>query len=150
MTTPLTPVSTSATSSLRLRLRPGAGTGPTSSPLDGAWWPRSRDLAAEIPDLVDHFPAGAGRIARILYSTPDWAATLRKTRVARGFIKLGTFPDDDTHLITAVMSDRSRLHLLVVPPSSTGEDAERLMDAAASGGASDAGQLLATVGDPGA
>ena len=43
---------------LRLALAETAG----SNRLDGAWWPWSRDLAVEPPDLVDHFPSQSGRV----------------------------------------------------------------------------------------
>ena len=55
---------------LRLRLSPSIGQGV----LDGAWWPFSRDLSAEVLDIVDHFPASFDRIRRVVYSTPDWDA----------------------------------------------------------------------------
>ena len=34
---------------VRLRLKPKA---PTTGWVDGGWWPRSRDLAAELPGLL--------------------------------------------------------------------------------------------------
>ncbi|HVW42390.1 MAG TPA: DUF5994 family protein, partial [Amycolatopsis sp.] len=34
---------------LRLRLKPKA---PTTGYVDGAWWPRPRDLSAELPALL--------------------------------------------------------------------------------------------------
>ena len=53
---------------LRLRLldptAPGA--------VDGSWWPQSRDLAVELPDLVDHFPKERGQVHRVVFSRPDW------------------------------------------------------------------------------
>lgn len=101
-------------------------------PLDGAWWPRSDDLAVEVGVLVDHFPVELGRIMRVLYSTPDWRAPVRRAGTTRGSVKLGTFPDDDTHLLVALMSDHTRRHLLVIPPGTPAAIAESLMDAATS------------------
>ncbi|WP_221767507.1 DUF5994 family protein [Nocardioides sp. LS1] len=49
---------------LRLQLQDHSG----SSPIDGAWWPHSRDLHVEVADLVDHFPLLSGRIDRLLFS----------------------------------------------------------------------------------
>ena len=47
ITNPLRPSGPDA--DVRLRLKPAA---PTSGHVDGSWWPRSRDLAAELPDLL--------------------------------------------------------------------------------------------------
>lgn len=53
--------------------------------LDGAWWPRSRDLGQELPSLADHWPDEHGRIARALYCTPDWDIAPRRI-LSRGSI----------------------------------------------------------------
>jgi hypothetical protein len=102
---------------LRLRLSPLIGRGA----LDGAWWPRSRDLSVEAVDLVDHFPMDFDRICRVVYSTPDWGACSRRVRAVRGFVNLGSFPRDDTHLVmlmSVAAAYRPRpLLLLVVPPA---------------------------------
>ncbi|MEC9051213.1 MAG: DUF5994 family protein [Actinomycetota bacterium] len=104
--------------------------------LDGAWWPRSRDLARESVDLVDHFPADVGRISRLLYSGPDWDPTatgvpLRRVQVAAGTVKLGTFPSDDTHVMVLTLSTHERLRVLVVPAATDPDLAEQAMAAAA-------------------
>lgn len=107
---------------LRLRLAEH----PERDQEDGAWWPYSRDLAVEVADLVDHFPAESGRISRVLFSPPDWDPAPRRIPVARGYVKVGSFPRDDTHLVLLSMADRTVLRLRVVPPGLTpgeGEDA---------------------------
>ena len=43
----------------RLRLKPKA---PLSGYVDGAWWPRSDDLAAELPDLLACCRFGSGAL----------------------------------------------------------------------------------------
>ena len=97
---------------LRLQLSgsPGRAT------LDGGWWPHSRDIDIELADLVDRFPEVMGRVDRALYSRPDWDSQPRSVRVARGRLKTGSFPRDNTHLMVLSMSTRTRLILLVVPP----------------------------------
>lgn len=97
---------------LRLRLSASRRT----AGLDGAWWPRSRDLRREVAHLVDDFPAELGRVDRVLYSGPDWDDRPRSVAVRRGRVKTGSFPGDDTHLVVLTMSTRDRLQLLVVPP----------------------------------
>ena len=97
---------------LRLELRPQ----PHAEHVAGAWWPQSRDLLTEVADLVDHFPDAAGRISRVLYSPPDWDAPHRRVPTARGVVKAGSFPRDDTHLMVLSMADHTKLRLRVVPP----------------------------------
>src|SRR5439155_16889727 len=46
----------------RFQLRPEA---PTTGHVDGAWWPRSRDLAAELPALLAALAARLGRVHRV-------------------------------------------------------------------------------------
>lgn len=129
---------------LRLRLADVAG----RDTLDGGWWPQSRDLAVELADLVDHFPDDQPRLVRALYSPPDWDDHLRRVPTARGMLKVGCFPRDDTHLmlLTTAGGDRQVLRILVVPPDLTPDQGEEALLAAASrGNAHAAAELLATV-----
>jgi hypothetical protein len=129
--------------SLRLRMSPRAG----QDRLDGGWWPQSRDLSVEFADLVDHFPPASGRIVRAGYSPPNWDTPARRIAVAGGYVKVGSFPRDDTHLIRLTTSDRTVLYVLVVPPPGmTQEQGEGALRAAASpGNATDAASLLEAV-----
>ena len=54
----------------RLRLKPKA---PQSGYVDGAWWPRSVDLAAELPDLLSVLSVRLGPIDRVIYNVNEWA-----------------------------------------------------------------------------
>jgi hypothetical protein len=117
---------------LRIRLDNGFQGGP----LDGAWWPQSRDLQTEAVDLVDHFPHLVGRIARLLFSPPDWntvhgAHRPRRVQAERGSIKIGSFPSDDTHVMVVKMLSGQRLRLLVIPSDTDPELAGQLMEEAA-------------------
>jgi hypothetical protein len=116
--------------------------------LDGGWWPQSRDLPVELADLVDHFPVELGRIVRALVSPPDWEPAPRRIPVSGGFVKAGSFPRDDTHLINLTTSDRRVLHVLVVPPGYTRDQGdEALLAAATRGNAHSATDLLEEVTD---
>ena len=117
---------------LRLRLDNSFSSGP----LDGAWWPQSRDLQDEAADLIDHFPHPVGRISRLLFSRPDWdpvpgGPSVPEIRAARGTVKISSFPSDDTHLIVLSMATGDRLRLLVVPHDTAPERAEKIMEQAA-------------------
>lgn len=135
-TSPRTSPTTSTSTTDRVPLRIDLDPGPPSGPLDGAWWPQSRDLQVEAADLVDHFPADAGRVERLLFSRPDWDApgdepSLHRITAARGPVKVGSFPGDDTHVMVVKMSSRRQLRLLVVPSTCEPDRAARLMRQAA-------------------
>ena len=59
----------------RLRLKPKA---PQSGYVDGAWWPRSDDLATELPDLLAVLSVRLGRIDRVMYNLNEWAKASAK------------------------------------------------------------------------
>lgn len=116
--------------------------------LDGGWWPQSRDLSIELADLVDHFPAELGRIARVGFSPPDWEPVPRRVHIGRGYIKVGSFPRDDTHLLHLRMSDFTVLRILVVPPHYTDrQGSEALLAAATPGNEQTGAALLDAVSD---
>jgi hypothetical protein len=106
------PAGSTARLPLRLELNDRLGEGP----LDGSWWPQSRDLSVELPDLVDHFPAEHGQVYRAVFSRPDWDTTPHRVQVHRGLIKVGSFPDDDTHQIWLTMSNHRMIGLSVQAP----------------------------------
>ena len=125
--------SSAATTSegLRLQLSDSAAHGR----VDGAWWPRSRDLQREAADLVDHFPSANGRISRLVFSRPDWDNSshdghgVRTIRAARGQVKVGSFPSDDTHLMILTMASGQQLKLLVIPSETPAAEAEQRLRA---------------------
>lgn len=107
-------------SPLRRPLRLQLSGAPGQPALHGGWWPQSRDIDIELPDLVDRFPAVTGRVARVLYSRPDWDTQPHSVLLTRGRLKAGSFPRDNTHVIVLSMSTGNQLRLLVVPPDHPG------------------------------
>ena len=101
--------------------------------LDGAWWPQSRDLQVEVANLLDHFPAEVGHVRRLLYSRPDWgwtppALTGRgRSGPRRGVVKVGSFPDDTTHLMVLLMATGARLRASSSSPAPPIRTAARAM-----------------------
>ncbi|UFS95301.1 MULTISPECIES: DUF5994 family protein [Nocardia] len=63
----------SPTHQLRLELD-ASGTGTA----DGFWWPHSRDLATELPDLLAMLTPRLGPIHRVIYHLDEWATAPRK------------------------------------------------------------------------
>src|SRR4051812_49729893 len=66
---------------LRLRLKPKA---PTTGWVDGGWWPRSWDLAAELPGLLAVLAVRLGGIERGSYHPGGGGPTVRKISVDGG------------------------------------------------------------------
>jgi Family of unknown function (DUF5994) len=61
---------------LRLKLKPK--TAIAVGQVDGAWWPRSRDLALELRALLAVLAVRLGRIERVTYHLGDWDPSARK------------------------------------------------------------------------
>ena len=94
--------------SARLSLAP---TGSVPALLDGAWWPRSRDLLREIPTLTNALDVCWGRITHVTVNPAHWPVIPRKVPVILLSYTVG------------------RLDLLVILPE-TEPAAARLMAAA--------------------
>ncbi|UUU33222.1 DUF5994 family protein [Streptomyces sp. CA-210063] len=121
--------STSPTSSpLRLSLAP---VGAAPALLDGAWWPRSRDLGAELPALTAVLEPLWGRITRVTVNPTHWPVVPRKVPVAGHVVKVGWFlPEQDPHELLLLSYHVGRWDLLVVPPRTDPVSAAWLMAAA--------------------
>ncbi|WP_246111198.1 DUF5994 family protein [Terrabacter aerolatus] len=105
---------TAAPSRLVLSSRPGVDAS------DGVWWPRTADLATEVPllDVAVQERVNA-RIARIGYERAHWSDAPGRIRTSLGITHLGWFehsryPD---HVLLS-LSDYQRLVLTVLLPDS--------------------------------
>ncbi|MFF3336771.1 DUF5994 family protein [Streptomyces sp. NPDC002888] len=118
----------SSSSSLRLSLAPA---GPAPALLDGAWWPRSRDLVAELPSLTAVLDPLWGRITRVTVNPTHWPVVPRKVPVAGHVVNVGWFlPEQDPHELLLLSYHMGRWNLLVVPPQTAPVSAAWLMAAA--------------------
>lgn len=122
--------------SQRVALRIRLDNGYQSGPVDGAWWPQSRDLRTEAVDLVENFPHPLGQVRKLLFSRPDWEAVAptpdaHRIRTRQGIVEVGSFPSDDTHLMIITMRSGQRHRLLVIPSETPPDVAARVMDDAA-------------------
>jgi hypothetical protein len=114
---------------LRLTLAP-AGTAPTL--IDGAWWPRSRDLTAELPALTAVLDPLWGRITRVTVNPTFWPVIPRRVPVAGHLVHVGWFKaEQDPHKLLLLSYTAGRWDLLVIPPETSSDTAARLMTAAA-------------------
>ena len=96
-TIPYTPAVEDRTSSLPLRLMLApAGTAPAL--LDGAWWPRSRDLTAELPALTAVLDPLWGRITHVTVNPTFWPVIPRNVPVDGHVVGVGWFKaEQDPH-----------------------------------------------------
>ncbi|MGW4683921.1 DUF5994 family protein [Streptomyces sp. NPDC004244] len=99
--------------------------------LDGAWWPRSRDLAAELPPLVDALERRFGRITRVLVNPTCWPVIPHRTPVQGHTVHVGWFTEQDSDKMILLSYAGGRCDLLVIPPETEQAAASRLMTAAA-------------------
>jgi hypothetical protein len=107
--------------------------------LDGGWWPRSADPAAELPELIAALDERHGRITRLMLGTADWDAS-RPRRISiddqagRRVVKIGWFNTMPGGLLTAISARGDRTDLVTVPPGSSEQAAQVAMDQAAKAG----------------
>ncbi len=113
---------------VRVSLRDDAGSG--TSAFDGAWFPRSRDLAVELPELIAELDRRGVRVERFTYPLEVWQPVPRKVVVSGRLIRTGGFRSMDPQVVCLTWADGSRrADLLVVPPETdvlTGARALRL------------------------
>ncbi|MEU5000180.1 DUF5994 family protein [Streptomyces sp. NPDC021622] len=94
--------------------------------LDGAWWPRSRDLTAELPALITALTGHLGPITRVGLDATAWQDIPTRLVIDDQVVHLDSDPvGDDTVLITRGHNDH--FTLLVVPPDTTADAARDAM-----------------------
>lgn len=94
--------------------------------LDGAWWPRSRDVAAELPSLITALTQHLGTITRVGLDATAWQDIPTRLVVDDQVVHLDSAPvGDDTVLVTRGHNDH--FTLLVVPPLTTAVAAREAM-----------------------
>jgi hypothetical protein len=102
-------------------------------PIDGAWWPRSYDLLAELPSLLAGLPRAWGHITGVTVNGAMWSTGPGRMLVFNQVVGLHrTLAASAPHTAVLLAPGRGRWDLLVVPPDTTEEAAEPLMAAAAS------------------
>ncbi|MFJ3922618.1 DUF5994 family protein [Streptomyces sp. NPDC090022] len=137
-------------------VRPGTAllrletTGSREGVLDGAWWPRSRDVLGELPALIGVLTEHLGPITRVGLDASAWNGLPTRLVVDGRVVHLDSDPvGDDTVLITR--GDKDHFALLVVPPGTTPDAARTAMARAvnADNTTSAAEILIAPVPPPG-
>jgi Family of unknown function (DUF5994) len=113
---------------VRLSLHSDVGSGEEA--FDGAWFPRSRDLAVELPELIAALDKRGLRVERFTYPLEAWSPAPRKVVVGGRVVRTGGFRSMDPGVVCLSWDGGTRrADLLVVPPETdviTGARALRL------------------------
>ena len=138
----------------RLRLGPDRS---ARTLLDGGWWPRSGDPAAELPGLIlalDERHGSFHPVTRIMLGMAGWDPG-RPRRLQVGgpagsrVVRLGWFASQPAGLLTATSAGGQRTDLLTVPPDASEQGARAAMEQAArAGNRSHTPDLLAAITRP--
>ncbi|MEY9931108.1 hypothetical protein ABH926_005755 [Catenulispora sp. GP43] len=109
---------------------------------DGAWWPRSNHIRAELPDLITALTAHLGRVVRVGLDAEGWDDVPRSVTVDGRVIRISWFPGND-RTISVSLGFQNHFLLLVVP-SWTGAGTARtaMAEAAERGNRATAAELL--------
>jgi len=100
---------------VRVSFRADAGS--DDSAFAGAWWPRSRDLAAEVPELIAELERRGVRVERFTYALDAWQPAPRKLVVNGRVVRTGGFRSMDPQVVCLTWhGGQRRADLLVVPP----------------------------------
>jgi hypothetical protein len=113
---------------LRLRLKPNE---PGTGYVDGAWWPRSRDLAVELPGLLAVIAIRLGAIDRVVYDLGAWQPAPRRMTVQRRPVHLDGYRSQPVNTLYLIGLHRNRMVLLVIPPETDAGYAHSTMQTAA-------------------
>ncbi|WP_159401076.1 DUF5994 family protein [Streptomyces sp. NRRL B-24484] len=84
---------------------------------DGAWWPRSDNVLAELPDLITALGAHLGRIVRVGLDISAWNGVPGSVTVNGLAIRINWFTGSDA-TISVTRGFQDHFLLLVVPPGS--------------------------------
>jgi Family of unknown function (DUF5994) len=118
---------------------PRVSLGPALSrrgPVDGGWWPRSRNALTELPGLIAALDARPGvRVQRVAIHRDEWDDIPRQLTADNGhFARVDWFTTISPHTISVTTAGgREPITLLVVPPSTRAEAARGAMNTAATG-----------------
>lgn len=111
----------------RLQLSPN----PLTSPhLDGAWWPRSAQLTAALPGLVEDLSDQLGTVAFVGYHQDAWTQAPPQMQIGGEDVQLQGFTSDEPATIILIGRDGRRITLRVISPGANEVVARQQLDAA--------------------
>jgi hypothetical protein len=85
--------------------------------VDGAWWPSSTDLGAELPDVLAVIGSRIGEVRRVVYDPSVWPPTPRRI-IRRGVaISVDPYTLVTSETVYMIGTHSRDAVLYVVPPS---------------------------------
>jgi hypothetical protein len=100
-----------------------------SEHIDGAWWPRSTDLARELPALLSTLWDRLGRVVMVGYLRNGWTDTPPEIDVAGHRIELLAFDSAEPASVIVIGHDGRHLTLRVIPSETSEQSALQALDA---------------------
>lgn len=103
---------------------------PGGQPLAGVWWPRSRDAARELPELIAAASLRLGApVSRVSLNIDAWDAPHdARLSVTGQVVRLGWFHHIDPHLVTAGRGTDDRMSIALLPADMDTVTAEGIVD----------------------
>lgn len=115
-------------------------------PVDGGWWPHSRNAHTELPGLIAALDAWPGvRVQRLAVHRDEWDEIPYQLTADNGhFVRVDWFTTIPRHTVSVTTAGgREPIALLVVPPSTPAGAARAAMNTAATGpGTAQAADIL--------
>lgn len=102
---------------------------PSGRSVSGAWWPRTRDAAAELRALLPHASDRlGGPVTRVSLNIDAWGAEQpRRLRVGDRVVRLGWFHSLDPATITLARGSDPRVILHILPPELDPDAAQKAL-----------------------
>jgi hypothetical protein len=110
----------------RLQLKPDP---PTPAYLDGVWWPRSPQLAVELPGLIARLSDRLGQVTVVGYHLDAWPGTPPQVEIAGLTVQLQGFTSNEPASVIVFGRDGHYVTLLVIPSDVSDEIARQELDA---------------------
>lgn len=115
----------------------------SASHVDAAWWPRSRDLEAELPGLLDVLWTAARDVDRVSYPIGSWLPVPRRLHIEGRLVRLGGFTHQDPSMISLRDAwGTERIDILVIPPKAAEDLAAAAMGLASRRGPNERAALI--------
>jgi hypothetical protein len=115
-----------AESESRLRVAPNRL---PSEHIDGAWWPRSTQLPAELPALLSSLSDRLGQVVGVGYRRDGWTDTPSQVDIAGHPIQLLGFTSDEPASVIVIGNDGHHLTLRVIAPETNDQAAREALAA---------------------